>query len=86
MSNAAFYHRRGAQPKAATIVNRNVDGTVDLADAEGTIFVTSCALVDASRDPGDGVATLELADAGAATVPKAVAPKKKAAASRKKEG
>jgi len=57
MSELAFYHRKGWKPKAVTIVNRNEDGTVDLADAEGVVVVTRCALVEAAGDL-DGVATL----------------------------
>ena len=57
MSELAFYHRKGWKPKAVSIVNRNEDGTVDLADADGVVVVTRCALVAAAGDL-DGVATL----------------------------
>lgn len=48
MTLDALYHRRGWKPKPCKIVDIHDDGTVDLADENGEVFVTHCP----TGDPG----------------------------------
>ena len=53
-----LYHRKGWKEKPCTLAKKNDDGTVDLADESGSVFVTRCLLWIGEGEPAqDGWAT-----------------------------
>lgn len=47
------YCRLGWKPKTAMLVKRHEDGTVDLEDGDGNVFVTRCPVYAGSPEPGE---------------------------------